>query len=143
MPHIGGHSLSHGSNPSGGYAGSIAAALCGAEVARGGKLHACCMRFGGGRQPPAFLIRGGMQREGETGKPLACGITFLLPRLAFRTESDSQEQFLYFNAHLVICTKRGRCLKIFLCGFFGRYVEAFKRLRPFSSDIKAIADSIC
>jgi len=64
MPHIGGHGLCHESNPSGGYAPSIATALCGAEVARGDKPHAGEHEALRAALPPAFLFRGGMQREG-------------------------------------------------------------------------------
>ncbi len=66
-----------------------------------------------------------------------------LPRSALEGEKRIVERFLYDNAHLVICTRRGRCLEIFLCWLLRQYAEALKRLWPLSSDIKAIADSIC
>ena len=38
--------------------------LCGAEVARGGKTHAGKHEVSRAALPPAFLLWGGMQREG-------------------------------------------------------------------------------
>lgn len=89
MPHIGGHGLSHGSNPSGEYARSIGTALCGAAVWLGvenvllgsrtfrGRLCPLVSRAGGHsmlahkrrawyreEREPFLLSRGGMQREG-------------------------------------------------------------------------------
>lgn len=64
IPHIGGYGLCHESNPSGGYAQSIAAALCGAEVTWGGKPQADEHEALRAALPPCFLFQGGMQREG-------------------------------------------------------------------------------
>jgi hypothetical protein len=74
MPHIGGHGLCHESNPSDGYAQSIAAALCGAEVARGGKSHAGEHEIFRAALPPAFSSGEGCNGRGKQAA-VRCGIT--------------------------------------------------------------------
>gem|GEM_PF-4022509 len=91
MPHIGSHGLSHESNPSGGYAQSIAAALCGAEVARGGKPHAGEHEVSRVALPPAFSFGEGCNGRGKQAA-VRCGITLPLPRSASRTDGESRSE---------------------------------------------------
>jgi len=65
ISHIGSHGLSHESNPSGGYARSIATALCGAEVARGGKPYANEHEILRAALPPAFAFGEGCNGRGK------------------------------------------------------------------------------
>jgi hypothetical protein len=91
MPHIGGQDLCHESNPSGGYARSIAAALRGAGVARGGKPHANEHEVLRAALPPAFAFGEGCNGRGKQAA-VRCGITLPLPRSASRTDGESRSE---------------------------------------------------
>jgi len=91
MPHIGGHGICHGSNPSGGYTLSISAALCGAEVARGGKSHAGEHEVLRAALPPAFSFGEGCNGRGKQAA-VRCGITLPLPRSASRAGDESRSE---------------------------------------------------
>jgi hypothetical protein len=60
-----GNGLCHESNPSGGYATSITAALCGAEVARGGKPQTGEYGFSRAALPPAISYGEGCNGRGK------------------------------------------------------------------------------
>ena len=92
MPHIDEHGLSHESNPSGGYAQGIAAALCGAKVAQGGKGHAGKHEISRAALPPAFSFGEGCNGRGKQASLWLAALPLPLPRLASRTDDESRSE---------------------------------------------------
>lgn len=72
-----------------GLAPSIAATLCGAGVARGGKPHAAEHEVLRAALPPAFSCGEGCNGRGKQAA-VRCGITLPLPRSASRTDDESR-----------------------------------------------------
>lgn len=149
MPHIGGHGICHGSNPSAGYAPACPVALCGAAVARGGKrparqrgfeggsalcfffagreCHAVSMTSGGGVSPIPFL---GGCNGGAGEHPLA--------KVGIGRQKATRKSGFCTSMHTLSSAQgAGAVLKFFCAGFCGdmpRHSNGFGRSLRYKSN---------
>lgn len=91
MPHVGGHGLCHASNPSGGYAQNIAAALWLRKWRGVVKPHADEHEVLRAALPPAFSYGEGCNGRGKQAA-VRCSITLPLPRSASGTGDESRSE---------------------------------------------------